>query len=61
MGVRVSLVPIDPSVSISIHQYPSVSISFQEEYDEALKEYKSSEGYKKYLGFMDIIGTHNKI
>jgi hypothetical protein len=42
------------------HQYPSVSISFQEEYDEALKEYKSSEGYKKYLGFMDIIGTHNK-
>ena len=39
--------PIDPSVSISI------KISFQEEYDEALKEYKSSEGYKKYLGFMD--------
>ena len=35
----------------------SASISLQEGYDEAMKEYKSSEGYKKNLGFRRKKGT----
>ena len=39
----------------------SASISLQEEYDEAMKEYNSSEGYKKNLGFRRKEGTAEHI